>query len=87
VREDKMNNEIKENNSIMKCCICNNYKKGEFIVINDKKYHLDCITNLQDRIDKAIEYNNHLIKDAKYHLNLGHLKKMNKILKGDSKNE
>lgn len=37
----------------------------------------------KSRIDKAIEYNNHLIKDAKYHLNLGHLKKMNKILQGD----
>ena len=39
---------------------------------------------LEERIDKAIEYNNHLIEHAKYHLNLGHLKKMNKILKGDS---
>lgn len=35
-------------------------------------------------IDKAIEYNDHLIRDAKYRLNLGHLKKMKKILKGDS---
>lgn len=33
-------------------------------------------------IDKAINYNEHLIRDAKYHLNLGHLKKMDKILKG-----
>ena len=40
---------------------------------------------LQQRIDKAIEYNNHLIRDAKYYLNLGHLKKMNKILEGDDK--
>lgn len=39
---------------------------------------------LKERIDKAIEYNEHLIRDAKYHLNLGHLKKMRKILKGDS---
>lgn len=35
-------------------------------------------------IDKAIEYNDHLIRDAKYRLNLGHLKKMKKILKGDN---
>lgn len=35
------------------------------------------------KIDKAIEYNEHLIRDAKYHLNLGHLKKMKKILLGD----
>ena len=41
-----MNEEIK-NNSVFECYICNNYKKGEFIVIEDKKYHLCCITNLQ----------------------------------------
>ena len=40
-------------------------------------------SQLQQRIDKAIEYNEHLIRDAKYHLNLGHLKKMKKILLGD----
>ena len=38
----------------------------------------------KSRIDKAIEYNEHLIEHAKYHLNLGHLKKMRKILKGET---
>lgn len=36
------------NNSVMKCCICNNKKIGEFITINDKKYHLCCIEQLQN---------------------------------------
>lgn len=42
------------------------------------------IEQLENNRDKAIEYNEHLIEHAKYHLNLGHLKKMRKILKGDS---
>ena len=41
--------------------------------------------DLQNRIDKASKYNEHLIRDAKYHLNLGHLKKMKKILQGSGK--
>lgn len=45
------------------------------------------IDDLEERIDKAIEYNEHLIRDAKYHLNLGHLKKMKKILSGDKEND
>lgn len=36
------------NNSVMKCVICNNEKSGEFITINDKKYHLCCIEQLQN---------------------------------------
>ena len=44
----------------------------------------DKMKQLENNRDKAIEYNEHLIEHAKYHLNLGHLKKMRKILKGDS---
>jgi hypothetical protein len=51
------------NNSVKKCCVCNNEKIGEFITINDNKYHLCCIEELQqenkelhNKIDKAIEY-------------------------------
>lgn len=36
------------NNSVMKCIICNNKKCGEFITINDKKYHLCCINQQQN---------------------------------------
>ena len=50
------------NNSVKKCCICNNEKMDEFITINDNKYHLCCIENLQqenkelhNKIDRAIE--------------------------------
>lgn len=52
-----MSNEIKENNSVMKCCICNNENIGEFIVIEDKKYHLNCITNLQEELDRCVKAN------------------------------
>ena len=51
------------NNSVKKCCICNNEKMGEFITINDNKYHLCCIEESQQenkelysKIDRAIEY-------------------------------
>jgi hypothetical protein len=50
------------NNSVKKCCVCNNEKIGEFITINDNKYHLCCIEELQqeneelhNKIDNAIE--------------------------------
>lgn len=36
------------NNSVKKCVICNNEKCGEFITINDNKYHLCCIEELQN---------------------------------------
>ena len=35
------------NKSVMKCCICNNENMRVFITINDKKYHLCCIEQLQ----------------------------------------
>lgn len=38
---------MKENKSVFECCICNNFQKGEFIVVNDKKYHLCCIVQLE----------------------------------------
>lgn len=51
------------NKSVMKCCICNNENIGQFITINNKKYHLCCIEQLQQEnkkykevIDKVIEY-------------------------------
>lgn len=42
-----MNKEEIVNNSVKHCCICNNKKYGEFISINDEKYHLCCIEQLQ----------------------------------------
>lgn len=53
-----------------------------------KEYELEELMNiiLEDNnklhsiIKEAREYNEHLIRDAKYHLNDGHLKKMKKIL-------
>ena len=37
------------NNSVMKCCICNNENIGEFIIINKNKYHLCCIEQLKEQ--------------------------------------
>ena len=47
---------IKMNNSVMKCCICNNEKSGEFITINGKKYHLCCIKQLQNNWNELKKY-------------------------------
>lgn len=44
------------NNSVMKCCICNNEKTGEFIIIKDKKYHLCCIEQLQNNWNELKEW-------------------------------
>ena len=43
------------NKSVMKCCICNNENIGEFITINNKKYHLCCIERLQQENQKYKE--------------------------------
>lgn len=45
-----------KNNSVMKCCICNNKKSGEFITIDNKKYHLCCIEQLKDNWNKLKEF-------------------------------
>lgn len=43
------------NKSVMKCCICNNENIGQFITINNKKYHLCCIEQLQQENKKQKE--------------------------------
>ena len=45
-----------KNNSVMKCCVCNNKKSGEFITIDNKKYHLCCIKQLKDNWNKLKEF-------------------------------
>lgn len=52
------------------------YSIARDIVINE-------LINAREIISKATKYNEHLIKDAKYHLNKGHLRKMKKILGGE----
>lgn len=48
------------------------------------QFNVETTANLTKTIHKAIEYNNHLIEHAKYHLNVNHIKKSNKILKGEN---
>ena len=43
------------NKSVMKCCICNNKNIGRFITINNEKYHLCCINQLQQENQKYKE--------------------------------
>lgn len=44
--------DVRMNKSVMKCCICNNENIGKFITINNKKYHLCCIEQLQQENKK-----------------------------------
>ena len=53
------------NKSVMKCCICNNENIGQFITINNKKYHLCCIEQLQQenkKLNGAIQTYDILLK-------------------------
>lgn len=50
-----------KNNSVMKCCICNNEKICQFITIDNEKYHLCCIKQLKENW-------NNLKKDIGYEL-------------------
>lgn len=45
------------NRAIKKCCICNNEKTGEFILIGENKYHLICIEKLSEK-NRQLEENN-----------------------------
>ncbi len=70
------------NKSVMKCCICNNENIGQFITINNKKYHLCCIEQLQqeNKILKENAENNDKAVDKVNWENML-LKKENKQLK------
>jgi hypothetical protein len=49
-------------------------------ILNQYYYDYIELRKVYSIIKEAREYNEHLIRDAKYHLNEGHLKKMKKIL-------
>ena len=53
------------NNSVKKCCICNNKKIGEFITINDNKYHLCCIEQLKEQRQELRSWLEGLIEECK----------------------
>lgn len=50
------------NKSVMKCCICNNENIGQFITINNKKYHLCCIEQLKQE-NKQLRDNWNMLKE------------------------
>lgn len=66
------------NNSVKKCVICNNEKCGEFITINDKKYHLCCIEKQQNNwneLKKFVEAKvKHWEEEEKKWIELGFMK-------------
>lgn len=88
-----MSEEIKINKNNKSITFINNgIGFSQFFGVADEI--LDLITNLQTQlqqkeniINEVREYNDHLIRDAKYHLNEGHLKKMKKILDKENQNE
>ena len=51
------------------CDVCERYHQA----VKRKIYYRSILNELND-------YNNHLIEHAKYHLNLGHLNKIKKII-------
>ena len=59
------------NKSVMKCCICNNENIGEFITINNEKYHLCCINQLQQENKQLKDNWNKLKKDLELVVDYG----------------
>lgn len=88
------------NKSVMKCCICNNENIGQFITINNKKYHLCCIEQLQqeskqlkdnwNKLREWIVYNKHNENTEQHYLVVDYgtlLGKMQEIEQGSDSNE
>lgn len=50
------------NKIIKKCCICGNSETGEFIIINNIKYHLSCIEKMQQENKQLKKQNEFLMK-------------------------
>lgn len=79
------------NDSVKKCCICNNKKQGEFIIINNEKYHLCCIERLKDNWNKLKEwivYNKHNENTEQHYLVVDYgtlLGKMRELQGSDNK--
>lgn len=56
--------------------------EAEYETLKDRvHFQYQEIIKLKEILKKAWYYNEHLIRDAKYHLNQGHLRKMRNILK------
>ena len=52
------------NKSVKKCCICDNEQIGEFITIENKKYHLCCIEQLQENYKAVLKQRDDTNKSA-----------------------
>lgn len=55
-----------ENLSLKKCCICNNENCGEFTIIGEDKYHLNCIQNLR-KTNESLEKENKILRENAEH--------------------
>ena len=51
------------NNSVKKCCVCNNEKTGGFITIKDNKYHLCCIEDLKENCEDLFNQKEMMFKN------------------------
>lgn len=56
---------VKKSKPLKTCCICNGFKTGECITIDDEKYHIGCIVEL---VNKPISYDRLLEIARKMHL-------------------
>lgn len=83
--EKERNNYIKEIERLNN--IIDELKTENLYLRASRDFKQDILRIKSNIIQEAILYNNHLIKHAKYHLNLGHLKKMSKILEGVNEGE
>lgn len=84
---------VKKGKPLKTCCICNGFKTGECITIDDEKYHIGCIAEL---VNKPISYDRLLEIARKMHLWIflhtiddpevvNHIKDVIKEIEGDKK--
>lgn len=75
------------NNSVMKCCICNNEKIGQFITIDNEKYHLECIKSLKENTNKALKKIDNMFNEGNDDTIIDDLLELERMLEGNDYNE
>lgn len=75
------------NNSVKECCVCNNKKDGEFTIIDNEKYHLDCIKLLKENTNKALKKIDNMFNEGNDDTVIDDLLELERILEGSDSNE